>query len=776
MAKNDVSALGVRMRRTRKQEKLSPEKRAEIAERVVKFHDDCERDTAAEADMRAIRYDKYRLLTSNSGNWQSDIALPDMLADSLRAQDGLMNAVLATRPVIVSKALVEEFKDRQENVDRLLDFQFFVECPGETLLAEMSETFVNEGEYTVFIPWIEEKKEIRQSRTFDPIPGDVFPAGYFAVLLQQTFKNAAQPLSNDGWDFIVSTPEQNYKVSFYTVEDDRIEMVWTMDAEIFNGPRPIVKQWKDVFHPVRAANLQPPGPSNPGGADYVGLRDYPGVDEIKRLAKSGYYDVSADEMKSIEAMSSHIQDTAEEQKDFLAGQVSAPKDEHKKVTRLLCFDRYDIDGTGLEEDVIFWVIKETRTLLKAKRLSEMYPINPPRRPLVRRQYLPVHGRATGVGLLEIMEPLHDVTKAMFDQAIDNGTLTTSPFFFYRAAGGMRPETIKLLPGEGYPLADPARDVNFPYIRSDSTGFALNMMTLAGQYQEKATMIGDMAYGKVPAGKSSALRTSGNMAALQMQAEARPERILRRFFSGIAEIYRQMHELNEQFLPKNKSIRVMKADAPDPFVNLKGPEDISGRFDFDFSANVFNTSRQALQESLDRLMAIYISPLAVQTGVMTPDGIYRLFKAYGQAWGQDPAQYLTAPSPKADQPLVTAEQALHSCLIGILPEGYPAPDAATHLEGLMEMARSPIWQDPEVSGDAVVQFKNWLTRVNGLAQQEQQQQQLMMAAAQMQNGGGGQGQAVGRPAESIQGPGPNAPISGANELIDEQMPTAGGGGQ
>ena len=773
MAENDVSALGIRMRRTRREKKLPIEKRNEIAARVIKFHDEIERSRDAEAGMREERIAKYRLLTSNSSKYPSDIALPDMLADSLRAQDGLMNAVLATRPMIASRALTERDKDKQENVDRLLDFQFFVENPGETILAEMAESFVNDGHYTVFLPQIKEEKEIRQSRSFDPIPPDAFPSGYFMALIANNFENAvsAEPLNEDAWDFRVETRDQTYRVSFYTGPDDSIEMVWTMQAEIFNGPRPIVKQWQDVLHPVRAANLQPPGPSNPGGAEFVILRDYPGIDEIKRLVKSGYYDISDDEMKKLEALNATDWNPVEEQKDFLAGQTQERNLEHKKLTRLLCFDMYDM-GDGFATDMIFWVIKETGTLLKMKRLSEMYPVNPPRRPLVRQQYLPVQGRATGIGLLEIMEPMHDLTKAMFDQAIDNGTLSTFPFGFYRAAGGIRPETIRLDPGELYPLADPQRDVNFPYIRNDSTGFALNMMTMAGQYQEKATMIGDMSYGRVPAGKSSALRTSGNMGMLQMQAEARPERVLRRFFSGLAEIYRQMHELNEQFLPRGKSIRVMKMETPDdnPFMEIKGPEEISGRFQFDFSANVFNTSRQALQESLMQLMQVYVTPLALQAGVITPDGIYRLMKDIGKAWGQDAMQYLTAPSPEAMGPVISFEQALHTILMGEMPEGTPAEGPQAHLEKLMEAAQSGIMEDPQTPGEAAVQFRNWVMKVNVMAKEQAQRQQLIAAAGQMQNGGG----QAGRPAESVQGPGPNPQISGPSELLDESLPTAGGG--
>src|SRR3990172_5811164 len=221
MAKNDISAIGVRLRRTRKHEKFSDEKRATIPARVIKFHDDCERAREAEAGMREERNAKYRLLTASQATYPSDIALPDMLADSLRAQDGLMNAVLATRPMILASALQTNAKDRQENVDRLLDYQFFVENNGEELLAEMAESFVNDGHYTVFLPWIEEKKAIRQSRTFDPVPGDTFPAAYFSVLIQQNFPGAtaASPLSDDGWDFIVTSGAEQYRVGFYTDAD-----------------------------------------------------------------------------------------------------------------------------------------------------------------------------------------------------------------------------------------------------------------------------------------------------------------------------------------------------------------------------------------------------------------------------------------------------------------------------------------------------------------------------------------------------------------------------
>src|SRR3546814_15882504 len=75
-------------------------------------------------------------------------------------------------------------------------------------------------------------------------------------------------------------------------------------------------------------------------------------------------------------------------------------------------------------------------------------------------------------------------------------------------------------------------------------------------EERLTHIGDLQAGRVPPGRSSALRTTTNMALLASQAEARPERILRRLFTGLAEIWLQIHELNQRFLPANKKFRIM----------------------------------------------------------------------------------------------------------------------------------------------------------------------------------------------------------------------------
>ena len=68
--------------------------------------------------------------------------------------------------------------------------------------------------------------------------------------------------------------------------------------------------------------------------------------------------------------------------------------------------------------------------------------------------------------------------------------------------------------------------------SSAQSMALNLLTLADQMQEKLTVRGDLQLGRVPIGRSSALRTSENLQALLGAGEARPERIMRRFVKGL----------------------------------------------------------------------------------------------------------------------------------------------------------------------------------------------------------------------------------------------------
>lgn len=782
----DVPTLQKTARRSRMRKNSLKLDKAAIVDRVIGFFDKDEDARSEEAELRLQRYAKLRMWTE-SKDWPwpdaSNLPLPDMMEKVLRLEDTLHNAILSQRPAIGAKAFQAADVEKARRVDDLIDFQLFVEQPGEEIIGSLASAFVEEGTAFAFVPWVREQREISDLRIFDPLPDEAEPVAYFEMLLRQTFPEAVAIPDGDGWDWRLADGEESFTVAFYTKPDNRIELVARRVVTVYDGPSIQPVEWSDVLFPPRAGNLQRPGPANPDGATHVILRKYPTIDEVRRLAKSGYYDLIP--KKDLESLDSYpmeeVDNEAKMQIDRLQGaEVQQPQREassHKTLTLLMCFDCFDIDGDGIDEDVIFWVLKEPKMLIKAKLLTELFPASKPIRPLFASAFIPIRHRVCGIGLPELVEPIHDATKTIFDQMIDAGTLSIAPFGFYRASGGMRPEAIALMPGELYPLSDPQRDVNFPQIGNpQALGFGLNMVTLLGTMEERLTMIGDLQLGRVPAGRASALRTIGGQQMLQGQGEARPERILRRFFMLLREIWAFTHELNRHFLPEGKKYRIanIQSAGQDPYQTLTDRSMIDAEFQFDFSANVLNTSKQALQESMAQIMATLMSPIMIQAGIVTPENIYRMQRDFIRAWGQDPDQYMTPPLG-ADMVKISAEDAFAQVLRSQVPDGWPKERGGwmEHVQKLQAIMAADLFG--LLMPEQVPIFQEWVAQATAQAQ-AQMMMQMQMAAQAGAQGQPGQQDRGGAPTTTGPGDVTGTPqVSGPNEMIDETMPTAGGGG-
>ncbi|MGH3626850.1 MAG: portal protein [Sciscionella sp.] len=776
-------------RRTRTRSEGFKYDKAIIAKRVQRFYDEDLRIWADEREARLQRYAKFRLWKEGKDwPWEnsSDIALPDMMEKSLHLQDVLHNAVMAQTPPVGAKALVKGDKSKESTVDNLIAHQVFAEQPGELIVGELTESFVNDGTFTAYIPWVKEKREAVDLRVFNPIPPQMNPLDYFRSTLAQAYSDAAFVPTGDGWDWKVIPRDETkepFGVSFYTRDDGMVEMTAERDMEVYNGPRITPLDWAEVLHPARAANLQMPGPSNPHGASHVILVDHNvTVGEVKRLAKSGYYEISDDDLAKLDATSPDTKNQeSERQKDTLQGSAIEPQANrpetasHQLVTRLICFDSYDIDGDGLDEDVVWWVLKGPDIVVRARRLTEQFPVSPPRRPFAEASFIPVSGRRKGISLLEMMEGLHDAMKMAFDQMVDGGTISITPFGFYRPSSTMKPETIRYWPGDLYPLSDPKNDIYFPQITNQGQVFAVNLLTLLSQQEERLTTIGDVQLGRVPQGKSSALRTAAAFQLLQGQGEARPERILRRFFIGLCEVWNQIHELNRVFLPKEKQIRILGVLKPgeDPYQTITARSEIDGRFQFGFSANVLNTSKAALQAALDHLAGLFINPLTIQLGIVDGERAFQLLRDLANAYGQDRDKYLKPPTPLSTATPLFAEDALSLILRGEVPDGRPAEagGAQEHLQKIIELTRADDFG--HFNQGQVGVLKAWLVKVSQLAQAEIQLQRTVQAAAQFQaaqQGGGQPGAPLQNPPQLPQAPMMNGP---GEQLAGGEPGTAGG---
>tara|TARA_R110000803_G_scaffold210440_2_gene282261 strand:+ start:26763 stop:29078 length:2316 start_codon:yes stop_codon:yes gene_type:complete len=719
------------IKRTRKRPKLVNINNDEIVKRVKEFAANDISNRGNFMDDRLQRYAKYRGWTERqSGPWEdsSDITHTDMMTHSMKLQDVLFNALLSTEPPVTAMAHNKADVKKEKTIDDLIQHQLFVDMRGTELYGEVVENFVNDGVFTAFVPWIREKRDVIDLRIFPELPEETTPTEYFMELIRSEFPTSLIRKLDSGWDFIVNDNDETFTAQFYTNKDDKIEMVMEREVDVFDGPRPIVKDIDEVLHPWRAANLQPPSPSNPHGSGHVVLVDYPTVDEIKRLKKSGFYDLVKD--KDIDAMENagivRTDQEMKDQKDELQGtnEGHEPQDKsHKTLTRYTCFDVYE------GKDMIWWIILETSTMLKASHMTEMYPAHPPRRPFAEASFLPVKNRRLGVSYLEMMEGLHDVGKEILDQTIDAGTISNSPFFFYKNSAN-NPDMIRLGPGDGYPMADPKNDIHFPQIQSNQT-FGINTFNIIEQMQSRLTLTNDLNFGGVPQGASSALRTEGNMQMVLGQSESRPERVMRRLFEGLAEMYNQIHELNQRFLPDEKKILktgIIDPDA-DPYLSVKDTREIQGRMEFTFSANMLNTSKAGMQQALNQLSGTLVSELMMNAGIVTKEEIYNLAEDTVKALGQDPRRYIRKPSPDSGAFKIFAEEALTSILQNNAPIGNAAEagGAAEHLQKIIAFTETD--QFGNFKPQQVEALKQYIGKVQAEAQQQQQMQQQAAAAAQ-----------------------------------------------
>lgn len=791
----EEAAQDRRKRRDKRVRKSIPVDEKRLKEILAAIDRD-EGDRRGWMDDRLARYAKYRGWNSYAKTWPwdncSDVHLPVMMIDSQRFQDSLVNAANSTRPTIGAKSLHRKDKQREENIDLLHDFQFFIEQAGEEKLGLMAEKFTNDGIMSIVTQWVRRKEKVLTVRIFPPLDELADEEPQLRALIETDIfpkSPSIEPDGKSGYEYNVSFVDDNGKeregrVEFYFRESGQVEAFVWAPKEVYNGPAVIVKSIEDVIYPWRCGNPQPPSPDNPYGAPHVSVLDYPPLDEIKRLRADGYYDLlTEDDLEEIETkggdnLASSETSQPKVQKDEGEGIVNSSPEDRKTLTRVRFFDRADVNGDGLEEDVVYWVLREKKKILRARYLTEEYPSDPPRRPIVAKAFIPVgEDRIYGISLLELLECLHDVMVTAFNQAIDNGTLTNSPFFIYRP-NALTPDVIRLFPGEGIKAANPGQDFIFPRLPNGSQAFWFNLITLSQQFVEKASMQGSTSFGQVPRGQSSALRNVSSMFALLRQGDARPERILRRFFSGLAEVYGQMHQLNKFYLPKEKEIRITgyKPDDEEAHRTIQGDE-IQGEYAFDFKASVFNTSPDALEAALNRLGSILLSPIAVQFGLVTPDKAYNLLADIVKSTKHEPGRYINQPDPESNVPKLLAEEVISAILEGELPEAKPLEDMTLHLQKMLEFVRMPATEqvsfqrlDPKRQG----MIKTHILRVRQLIDKEAQRQQLvqasMMAQRAMQPMGGGE---MGGGGQLQVGPGSNPQVQG-NELLDESLPGAGGG--
>lgn len=796
LTSEDKQPVGFVVKPPQRKRSLVKDKGKVVTDLIDRYETDIQ-DRADWAERRIQRTAKYRGWREiKTYPWEnaSNAHLPIIMTDVQRTEDTLHNAVLSTRPVMNAKAANRVAESKEKTIDKLLDHQLFIENSAEVRIGNLISAFCQDGQFIAYIPHIKEKQKVSRANVLDyPGPGVSWDGWIMQKLLELYPKSTIMPGRNAPWNWVVREEHPltgeivEKKIDVYQDSpEDQVQLVCHSNETIFDGPALIPKELEDIVVPGRSENLQPKCMANPTGASHVFMVEYPTKDEILKLVDSGFYDeVTEEELETIKGTSHPTGDARDPEaqkvlQDDLTGvtpnQKSNPKED--SFTRIMYFGRADLDNDGFEEEVVYWFLQEPQILLRARYLTEVYPAVPLRRPFAMAKYIPVNGQFYAIGLIELMESGYDIIKKTFDQMVDSGDLTNTPWGFYRPMSGINPEVMRMGPGDLYPTNNPKEDVHYPTLPQGMSAYGHNLIAMVSQILDQTTLVGQLQLGGVPQGKSAALRTTSNMQALLQQGDARPERVLRRFFVGLAEIWMQFHELNQVFLPKDKKFRISTAVSKekDPYITIPNRDYISGRVEFEFGASILNTNRALATSALQDMLGMLVNPLLIQLGLVTPANLYVLLSDSIKARGQEPEKYITPPNNDPFAGIkISVEDAIMTIMNGMTPYGSPMEPLEEHLQKLQEFAADPEnmkhFTPPQIK--MLAQYA--ANRIQEM-QQMQAQQQMLANAASMQQQVGGQG---GAPMQGATGTPPNTGVGGnakvqGKEMLDESLPGAGGG--
>jgi hypothetical protein len=144
-----------------------------------------------------------------------------------------------------------------------------------------------------------------------------------------------------------------------------------------------------------------------------------------------------------------------------------------------------------------------------------------------------------------------------------------------------------------------------------------------------------------------------------QGDARPERVLRRFFIGLTQIWRSCHSLNQAFLPKNKQFLICgyKDPSEGSVRHDRGPDKIQGSFMFDFSANALNTSQGSAADAAAADARDLRQPSSrSSSGSSSRTGSTGCMRDGANRWGRIRTS-TSPPTPNAMQPPIFVEDAI-----------------------------------------------------------------------------------------------------------------------
>jgi len=460
------------------------------------------------------------------------------------------------------------------------------------------------------------------------------------------------------------------------------------------------------------------GEGNTNKADAVIDRQWVTASDLRTWGDRKVFNSKAVE-KAIDAggssVSGSVNGQIKSEKALNAGKSDPDVTEgHDRYEILECYMFADIDGSGINSDIVIWVDVKTMEILRATYLRRISPSG--KRPFVKADFFKRKGQEYGMGLAEILHPISVEMDFLHNHRIDTGMITAMPFGFYRATSGIEPKEIDFKPGVMIPVESPQTDVVFPNF-GPKTVFGAQEEAALDVLVQRMTGISDLTLGVVSS-RQGASRTARGVSAIQGEAASNIDVHLRRLTHAWRQGVKYLHDILQKRIPVGLSFRVSGQDSNDYFHTVRSREEIAGDYDFEIASNSASSNPQVRLQKAQEVLTQVMDPLAIQLGIISPRNVFEAKKNLFRALDvKETSRFIT--EPRQIPHILSPHEEFLRVVNGI---NVPVEMGADH-EGYLKYFESI------TSGDELGMYSQ--DQVMRAAAQAQAHQQMIEAMSQLQ---------------------------------------------
>ncbi len=405
-------------------------------------------------------------------------------------------------------------------------------------------------------------------------------------------------------------------------------------------------------------------------ADLVVHRQYMTKSDIIKLSHQGFFEKEAVEKVLEKAPANPGKDASDEeaylklQKDELSGVQRARYQEGRAYYAIYeTYLSYDIDGDGVDEELVCWMEPDSRKILRITYLDRVSPNG--KRPFVLKKLIHREGKPYGIGFAEMLWGIGNMTDYIANQRLDAGLFQIFPWFVFRAGSNLQVGPQMIAPGKGIPVDD-VNDIAFPKVNGNPA-YGFQEEAANQQHAENITGVSNLAMGQN--NSQGVGRTATGAAALVNELNANIDIYIKHYQWGFSRNLAFLDKQVQELLPLGLEYRVTGLDGRAMYKRFSDRDTFNFDCDFEITGNTINSNKAIERDTAQMLMQVLQNPIALQSGVVGPMNIYNVYKNLLRKFEiRDIDSYITRPEEVEGSPY-TAKDEINMILSGVTPKIY-----------------------------------------------------------------------------------------------------------